>query len=88
MTEEPKPAPGQGRPRPGRDPGHGPSVRAGEDRVNGGGRWFRDFHDAVFEAHFRAALVRRRYRVRYDARNRWWNLTETTQPLRAALGDA
>lgn len=44
--------------------------------------WFRDFSDAVQEAHFRAALTRLRYQVYYDAANRWWNLRETNQPLR------
>jgi hypothetical protein len=43
--------------------------------------WFRDFHDAVFEAHFRAAIVRKRYQVHYDPANRWWNLRETHTPV-------
>lgn len=43
--------------------------------------WFRTFHDAVFEAHFRAAITRRRYQVYYDPANRWWNLRETSEPI-------
>ena len=43
--------------------------------------WFREFSVAVFEAHFRAAIVRRRYQVYYDPANRWWNLRETSTPL-------
>jgi hypothetical protein len=39
--------------------------------------WFREFSDAVFEAHFRAAITRLRYQVTYDAANRWWNIRET-----------
>lgn len=43
--------------------------------------WHPNFHDVVFEAHRRAALTRRRYRVHYDRANRLWNLTETTARL-------
>lgn len=43
------------------------------------GGWFKRHHDAVHQAHFRAALVRRRYRVHYDPANRWWNITETPE---------
>ena len=43
--------------------------------------WCRNFHDAVFEAHFRASLVRRRYQVYYDPANRLWNLRETSRLL-------
>lgn len=42
---------------------------------------FRKHGDAVREAHFRADLVRRRYRVKYDADNRWWRISETTTLL-------
>jgi hypothetical protein len=42
-------------------------------------KWYREFSDAVFEAHFMAAITRRRYRVSYDAANRWWNLYETNK---------
>lgn len=44
--------------------------------------WFRVFSDAVFEAHFRAAVTRFRYQVYYDPANRWWNLRETNTRLR------
>jgi hypothetical protein len=43
--------------------------------------WFHEFTDAVHEAHFRAAVTCRRYRVSYDAANRWWNLYETHQKI-------
>lgn len=42
---------------------------------------FRKHGDAVHEAHFRASLVRRRYRVSYEAANRWWQIKETHQLL-------
>lgn len=38
-----------------------------------------NFHDAVHEAHFRAALTRRRYRVAYDQANQIWSLFEMIQ---------
>jgi hypothetical protein len=38
---------------------------------------FEEFSDAVFEANFRAAITRRRYRVRFDVPNRLWHLYET-----------
>lgn len=40
--------------------------------------WFRQFMDAVNEAHRRADLTGRRYRVWYDPANRWWNGSEQT----------
>lgn len=49
------------------------------DNPHGG--WFNHHSDAVHEAHFRAALVRRRYRVYYDPANRWWNIRDTQQLL-------
>lgn len=39
------------------------------------------FRDAVFEAHFRAAVTRWRYRVAYDRANRLWSICETTQSI-------
>lgn len=47
-----------------------------------GHSWFKRHADALAEADRRAALTRRRYRVRFDAANRWWNITETTGALR------
>ena len=46
-----------------------------DDRPRAG--LFRKHDDAVREAHFRASLVRRRYRVYYDAANRWWQIRDT-----------
>ena len=40
---------------------------------------FNQHADAVAEAMLRAALTFRRYRVRYDAANRWWQITELTE---------
>lgn len=42
---------------------------------------FANFRDAIREAAFRADLVRRRYRVRYEPNNCWWQITEGS-PLR------
>jgi hypothetical protein len=42
--------------------------------------------DAVAEASFRAAITRMRYRVFYDPRNRWWNVTESTSPIPPEVG--
>lgn len=39
------------------------------------------FRDAVYEAHFRAAITGRRYRVTYDRANQLWHLRETHQPV-------
>lgn len=36
---------------------------------------FNRFEDAVAEASFRAAITQWRHRVRFDAVNRWWNVT-------------
>jgi hypothetical protein len=36
---------------------------------------FNRFDDAVAEASFRASLTRRRYRVRFEPNNRWWQIT-------------
>jgi hypothetical protein len=41
---------------------------------------FDTFTDAVHEAHFRAALTRRRYRVRKTTGTKWW-ITELTSRL-------
>lgn len=46
-----------------------------------GHSWFNRFADAIGQADRRAALTRRRYRVYYDAANRWWNISETTEPV-------
>jgi hypothetical protein len=35
------------------------------------------FKDAVFEAHFRASIVGRRYKVRYEPNNKLWEIKET-----------
>ena len=43
--------------------------------------WFRDFESAVAEASRRAWLTGRRYRVRLDRRNGWWDLSETGEPV-------
>jgi hypothetical protein len=43
--------------------------------------WTKSFHDAVHEAHFRAAITGLRYRVRYDRANGWWDLWETVTRL-------
>lgn len=43
--------------------------------------WSTRFHDAVFQAHFRAAITGLRYRVTYDRANRLWDLRETHQPI-------
>lgn len=43
--------------------------------------WHRTFHEVIFEAHRRAAITGYRYRVRYDSRNRWWEMRETTTYL-------
>jgi hypothetical protein len=45
--------------------------------------WFTAFTDAVFEAHFRAAITGYRYRVTYDKANRLWDLRETTERIHA-----
>lgn len=42
---------------------------------------FNHWPDAVAEASRRAALVGRRYRVRYEPNNRWWQITETIHRL-------
>lgn len=39
--------------------------------------WHSNFSDVIAEAHFRASIVRLRYRVFYDPTNRLWNLRET-----------
>lgn len=49
--------------------------------------WHEDFAEVIAEAHFRAAIVRVRYRVYYDARNRLWNLLATNTPLAATDAD-
>lgn len=38
---------------------------------------FNRWQDAYHEALFRAAITGRRYRVRYEPNNRWWQITET-----------
>ena len=43
--------------------------------------WFRNFDDAIREAHFRADIVGLRYQVYWDGANRWWNLRSTHVPL-------
>ena len=48
--------------------------------------WFSNFHDAIFEAHFRATITRYRYRVRFDSANKWWNLYESHISLDKAVG--
>jgi len=45
--------------------------------------WHKAFKDAVFEAHFRAAITGLRYRVTYDRANKLWNLIETTERVHA-----
>lgn len=37
---------------------------------------FANFRDAIAEATFRAAITRRRYRVRLEPNNHWWEITE------------
>lgn len=37
---------------------------------------FANFRDAVAEALLRADITQRRYRVRYEPRNCWWQLHE------------
>ena len=44
--------------------------------------WHARFSDVVHEAHFRAAITGKRYRVYYDRANRLWNMQETTEGLR------
>jgi hypothetical protein len=44
--------------------------------------WFATFTDAVFQAHFRAAITGLRYRVTYDRANKLWNLIETVERIR------
>lgn len=48
-----------------------------DDERPDGHAWFKRWHDAYHQAVFRAEVTGRRYRVRYDAANRWWNITET-----------
>lgn len=42
------------------------------------------FEDAIYEAWFRAALTRRRYRVRREPNNRLWEIQETQQIIEGA----
>lgn len=37
---------------------------------------FNHWSDALAEATFRAALYDRRWRVRFEPNNRWWQITE------------
>jgi len=39
--------------------------------------WYRNWRDAFDEAYLRSWATRRRYRVWFEAENRWWSLTET-----------
>lgn len=50
-----------------------------------GHSWFRSWRDAYHEALFRAGITGLRYRVRYDAANGWWNITETTDRMNAEV---
>lgn len=42
---------------------------------------FNRYEDAQGQARFRADLTGRRYRVRFERNNRWWQITETTERL-------
>ena len=51
------------------------------DPAKYGHSWFKKHADAVAEADRRAALTRRRYKVRYEAANAWWNIIETIEKV-------
>jgi hypothetical protein len=41
--------------------------------------------DAVAEASFRAAVSRRRHRVKWEPNNRWWQITEAWPNIHVPL---
>lgn len=43
--------------------------------------WSKSWTDIVHEAHWRAAVTRRRYQVYYERANGWWVLRETQTRL-------
>lgn len=43
---------------------------------------FNRYEDAQEQARFRADITNRRYRVRFERNNRWWQITETSHQLR------